>query len=316
MKDITIDPAPAPNAPLHVVTGAFGFSGKYIALRLLERGIRVRTLTNHPDGDSPLRTRIEVAPLNFRNVEELVRSLQGATTVYNTYWVRFARGRMNHETAVQNTKMLIRAAAQAGVQRIVHVSITNPSPSSPLPYFRGKAAVEEAIRSSALSYAILRPAVVFGAEDILLNNIAWMLRRFPVFALPGKGDYGLQPIFVEDLAALAVDSGRSRENIVVDAVGPEAYSYADLVQLIRNAIGSRSRVLHIPAAGVVLASWLLGRLVNDVVLTKDEVSGLMANLLISKEPPTGSTSLRAWLQAHARTTGRNYASELERHYRS
>jgi len=301
----------SPDAPLQVVTGAFGFSGRYIAERLLAKGERVRTLTNHPYSSSQM----EVAPLDFRKPGELAESMKGAAVLYNTYWVRFAHGNVSHEKAVENTRQLVRAAELAGVKRIVHVSITNPSLDSPLPYFKGKAAVEEVIRSSSLSYAILRPAVVFGDEDILINNIAWLLRRFPWFAIPGRGDCGLQPIFVEDLAALAVESGHSGENFVIDAVGPEVYQYAKLVDLIRRTIASRSRIIHLPPSWVRLASWLLGFLVDDVVLTKDEISGLMTNLLVSRQAPTGGTSLRAWLQGHAHAIGAKYASELSRHYR-
>jgi uncharacterized protein YbjT (DUF2867 family) len=296
---------------LNIVTGAFSFSGGYIAARLLAMGERVRTLTNHPRGGAAF----EVAPLDFRNPEQLVRSMTGAAVLYNTYWVRFAQGAINHQMAVDNTGAMIHAAERAGVKRIVHISITNPASDSPLPYFRGKAAVEEAIRSSSLSYAILRPAVVFGKEDILINNIAWLLRRFPIFAIPGAGDYGLQPIFVEDLAALAVDAGHGRENLVMDAVGPETYQYEDLVRLIRSTVGSRSRIVHMSPSLVRLASWFVGKLVHDVVLTKEEVDGLMANLLVSKQPATGKTSLRAWLQDNAERIGAQYASELQRHYR-
>jgi NADH dehydrogenase len=298
------------NTELSVVTGGFGFTGSYIARRLFAMGERVRTLTNHV----PKNAAFEAAPLNFQDTAGLVRSMAGASVLYNTYWVRFAYGEIDHAKAVDNTRRLIRAAEQAGVKRIVHVSITNPSLDSPLPYFKGKWEVEDAIRSSSLSYAILRPAVVFGKEDILINNIAWLLRRFPVFAIPGTGDYGLQPIFVEDLAELAVDVGHSGENVVMDAVGPESYKYVDLVRLIRSTVGGHSRIIHASPLLVWMASRLLGGLVHDVVLTKDEVSGLMANLLVSKEAPTGRTSLRAWLRDNAEMIGSRYASELGRHY--
>ncbi len=297
--------------PLNVITGAFGFTGSYIARRLLAMGERVRTLTNHPRAGAAFET----APLDFQDTQGLARSMAGPTVLYNTYWVRFAYGEVDHATAVENTRRLIRAAEEAGVKRIVHVSITNPSSDSALPYFKGKAEVEDAIRSSSLSYAILRPAVVFGKEDILINNIAWMLRRFPLFAIPGAGDYGLQPIFVEDLAELAVAAGHGRENMVIDAVGPETYKYDDLVRLIRSTADSRSRIVHLSPSLVWAASRFLGWLVHDVVLTKDEVSGLMANLLVSKQAPTGKTSLRSWLGDNAEAIGTRYASELARHYR-
>lgn len=303
------------HGPVNVVTGGFGFSGRRIAQKLLLRGERVRTLTNHPDTASALYDRMEIAPLDFEDEAALTRSLEGASILYNTYWVRFAYGRMSHEAAIRNTKRLLRAAESAAVRRIVHISITNPSLDSPLPYFRGKAELEESIRTSSLSYAILRPAVLFGQGDILINNIAWMLRNFPVFAIPGMGEYRVQPIFVEDLAELAVTVADAQDNLVIDAVGPETYTYDALVRLIRQAIGSRSRIIYQPAPLIRLASKILGLIVDDVVLTKDEIKGLTADLLVSHNPPTGHTSLRAWIEANAQALGTTYASELGRHYR-
>jgi uncharacterized protein YbjT (DUF2867 family) len=299
-----------------VVTGAFGFSGQQIARRLLVRGEKVRTLTNHPQPKSPLFNLVRACPLDFSNPKQLTDSLVGASVLYNTYWVRFAYGDINHDRAVQNTKLLIRAAEDAGVRRIVHVSITNPSVDSPLPYFKGKAELELAIQSSSLSYTILRPAVIFGEGDILINNIAFMLKHFPLFAVPGGGEYRIQPISVDDLAELAVEGGHQSANYIVDAVGPETYTYEELVRMIRSAIKSRSLLVHLPPAIIRLTAGVLGTILKDVVLTDDEIKGLMADLLVSHQPPTGATSLGAWIKSHAGTIGNIYASELSRHYRS
>jgi NADH dehydrogenase len=302
---------------LDVVTGAFGFSGKYISQRLLNMGRGVRTLTNH--APSQHDSRIEAVPLDFSDLPALTRRLEGAKVLYNSYWIRFGRGERTHELAVANSKKLIQAAEAAGVERLVHVSITNPSLESPLPYFSGKAEVEAAIRGSKLSYAILRPAVLFGDEDILINNIAWMLRRLPVFAIPGDGKYRLQPIFVEDLATLAVEQGQQRENAVLNAVGPETFSYDELVRLIREVVRSRSGLVHVAPQLVLMGAAALGWLLRDVVLTQDEIRGLMADLLfVGSEAtaplPAGATKLSTWLRDHATTAGTKYASELARHY--
>lgn len=297
-----------------VVTGAFGFSGQEIANLLLARGESVRTLTNHPRPDSPLAKRIEVHPLDFGNFEQLTESLRGASVVYNTYWVRFPRGEVTHAKAVDNTKNLIRAAEAAGVKRIVHVSITKPSLDSRLTYFRGKAELEEAIRNSSLTYAILRPAVLFGNGDILINNIAFMLKHFPAFMVPGSGCYRIQPIHVRDLAELAVEAGHRCDSYVLDAVGPETYTYLDLVKVIKFCTRSRALLVPTPAIAVKLASSLLGLLVKDVVLTEEEIQGLMADLLASDSAPTGRTSFREWVAQHSSEVGTSYASELERHY--
>jgi len=298
-----------------VVTGAFGYSGQYIARLLLEQGFIVKTLTGHPNPSSDLSGRIEVAPFNFDHPELLAASLEGVDTLFNTYWVRFAYGDMTHEKAVANSRVLINAAKQAGVRRFVHVSITNPSADSPLPYFRGKAQVERAIIDSGLSYAILRPTVAFGREDILVNNIAWLLRKFPLFAVPGNGEYRLQPIFVEDLAELAVQGGDSDLNFVQDAVGPEIFTFNDLVRRIAQTVGSRAALVHMPPRLAWMLSKVIGLMTGDVTLTEDEVQGLMDGLLVSKAAPTGHTRLSEWMNQNAASLGVKYASELARHYR-
>jgi NADH dehydrogenase len=300
---------------LNVVTGAFGYTGKYITRRLLSRGEHVKTLTGHPNRPNPFGEQVRVVPFNFDHPSELTRSLEGATTLYNTYWVRFPHGGVTFEKAVENTKTLIRAAEEAGLRRIVHVSITNASPESPLPYFRGKGLLEEAIMASGLSYAIIRPTVIFGAEDILINNIAWLLRRFPLFAVPGTGDYRLQPIFVEDVAEIVVSAGHQTDNMLIDAVGPEIYTFDELVRLIAGKVGSRARIVHLPPGLALFLARLVGYVVKDVVLTQDEVEGLMAGLLVSEGPPTGQTRLSEWLTQNAGRVGAQYASELNRHYR-
>ncbi len=305
-----------PEATTSVVTGAFGFSGQRIAKRLLLRGEKVRTLTNHPQPGSPLFGRVQVFPLDFADTKQLTESMRGASVLYNTYWIRFSHSGVSHQAAVQNTKALIRAAEAAGVKRIVHVSITNPSIDSPLPYFKGKAELEQAIQASSLSYAILRPAVLFGEGDILINNIAFMLKRFPLFGIPGCGEYHVQPIFVDDLAELAADGGHRSDSYTVDAVGPENYAYTDLVKMIRSAVGSKSWLIHLAPAFIRLASGVLGAILKDVVLTEDEIKGLMDDLLVSHAPPLGRTSLKGWIESQAETIGNSYASELARHYRS
>jgi uncharacterized protein YbjT (DUF2867 family) len=301
--------------PSHAVTGAAGYSGRAIAALLLERGDEVRSLTGHPDRPDPFGGRVTNHLLDWERPEAIARSLEGVTVLYNTWWIRFAHGDSDHAMAVERSRVIIGAAARAGVERIVHTSITQPSPDSALPYFAGKAAVEEAVRESGMSWAILRPAVFFGGRDVLLNNIAYLLRRLPVFGVPGDGSYRVQPIHVEDFAQLAVSHGASRDDVLLDAVGPEAYAYDDMVRLIGRSVGHPARLLHLPPSLVLLASRLLGPLLGDVVLTREEIDGLMADLLVSEVEATGTTALSSWLEGHGEQLGRTWASELQRHYR-
>lgn len=307
-------------AELDAVTGAFGYSGKYITRKLLDAGIEVRTLTSSPQRDNPFGNQVKVAPLAFDDSAQLTAALRGAAVLINTYWVRFNyRGRGSdrntafaHRAAVENTRRLFTAAGAAGVRRIVHVSITNPSEDSPLEYFRGKAQLERTLRESGLSYAILRPAVLFGHEDILVNNIAWALRRLPFFGVFGHGRYRLQPIHVEDFAELAVRAAGQGHDQIIDAIGPETFEYRELVARIAEIIGCRRPILSVPVwLGSAIAR-VLGLLVNDVVLTRDEIAGLIAGLLCTGSPPAGSRRLSDWAVENANALGRRYASELAR----
>lgn len=296
----------------HVVTGAYGYSGKRIARRLLENGHRVKTLTNSPQRENPFGTRIEAHPFNFGEPEKLKESLRGATTLYNTYWVRFNHATFAHASAVKNSLILFEAAKEAGVERIVHVSITNPSAGSPLEYFSGKAKLEEALVAMGISHAILRPTVLFGEEDILVNNIAWMLRKFPLFGVFGDGSYRLQPIYVEDLAELAVEQGEGRENMIINAIGPETFTYREMVTMIGQAIGKPRPIIRISPAIGYLVGRLVSLLVNDVLVTREEIEGLMAGLLYVESPPAGETRLTEWARQNASSLGRRYTSELAR----
>jgi uncharacterized protein YbjT (DUF2867 family) len=297
-----------------IITGAFSYTGKYATRLLLDAGYGVRTLTSHPRRENPFGQRVAVLPYNFEQPDELRRSLEGASTLINTYWVRFPHGGVNFETAVRNSRTLIQAARDAGVKRMVHVSIANPSLQSPLAYYRGKADVEEAVRESGMSYAILRPTVIFGAEDILINNIAWFVRHLPVFGIPGDGRYGVRPIYVEDMAQLLVRSAAEAGSSVRDAVGPETFPFEELVRMIAREVRSSCRVVHMPAWLAYMGTRVMGWVVGDVVLTWEEYLGLMANLLAPEGPAAGATRLSEWLAANRESVGRKYASEVERHF--
>jgi len=298
--------------PIHVVTGAYGFTGRYIAGRLLAAGLNVKTLTNSTSRRNSFNSTLHAAPFNFNDPKKLVESLSGATVLYNNYWVRFNHKNFTYAQAVENTRILFEAAKAAGVKRIVHISITNPSEYSRFEYFRGKAQIERMLIESGISYAILRPAVIFGPEDILLNNIVWFLRRFPVFGIFGDGRYRLQPIHVEDLAELAVKQGQGTDNRIIDAIGPETFTYRGLVEEIGSAIGRKRPVISMPPAAGYFIGRVIGRMMGDVAITRDEIDGLMADLLYTGSAPAGRRRLTDWIRENAGTAGMRYSSELAR----
>lgn len=296
----------------YAVTGAHGYSGKHIARRLLDAGYAVMTLTNSPGRPNPFGGRVEVKPLSFEDVDALADSLRGVDVLINTYWVRFNHPMFKQADAVANTKVLFTAAGLAGVRRIVHFSITNPSLDSPLEYFRSKAVLEQSLVDSRISHAILRPAVLFGKEDILINNIAWVLRRFPVFGVCGDGEYKVQPIHVDDMAALAVELSEGTENVVVDAIGPETFTFREMVGTIGALIGKPRPIISLPPSLVWLTAKAIGRVMGDVMLTKPEIEGLMGNLLYTNSPAVGKIKLTDWILENQHVIGTRYASEMAR----
>lgn len=298
----------------NVVTGAFGYTGAYIAEMLIARGEKVKTLTNRPNRPNPFGDRISIAPYSFNDPSALVESLRGADTLYNTYWARFTYGGISYDKAVENTRILIRAARDAGVRRIVQMTVMNASEDSPIPYFRGKGQVERAVIESGISYAILRPCMIFGPNGILVNDIAWLLRRLPLFAIPGDGLYKVSPIFVKDLAALAVDVSAGSENQSIDAVGPETLTFDGLVRFIKSVVHSRALIVHAPPRLALLMAQMAGKIVHDIILEQWEVDALLAGLLYSDDPPVGRTRLSDWLAENAASLGTSYFSELARNY--
>jgi uncharacterized protein YbjT (DUF2867 family) len=298
-----------------VVTGAFGYIGRYIARHLLELGEDVRTITTHPDKPNPFGHSVKAFPYRFHEPDELTSSLRGASTLYNTYWVRFEYGGVTFGQAVHNTVTLFDCARKAGIEKIVHMSVTHASDKTDLPYYKGKALQERALMDCGVPYSIVRPTLVFGKEDILINNIAWLIRRFPIFPIFGSGGYMVQPIYARDLAAIAVVSATIRESGIVDAIGPETFTFKGLVQLIASRIKPNVRLVHVlPWLGIALGR-IIGVAVRDVILTRDELEGLMDNKLTSDQPPNAPTRFSDWLEANKDTVGTSYSSELAKHFR-
>ena len=298
-----------------VVTGAFSYTGRFIARKLLDDGRRVRTLTNHPQRPGAQELDVDVAPLKFTDRAALVESLRGADVFYNTYWVRFPHAGISFGDAVANTRILMSAAAEAGVRKVVHISVSNPSIESHLDYYAGKARTEELVRESGLQWAIVRPTLIFGRGDILINNIACLMRNMPFFVIPEMGRYRVQPVAGEDVAEIATWAAGQAENVVVDAAGPEIMTYAELVNSIAIAVHRRPRILNLPSTLTLAAGDVVGLFVRDIVLTRQELEGLMEELLVSKEEPRGARRVDDWLLQSANVLGRSYASELSRHFR-
>lgn len=302
-----------------VITGAFGYSGAAITDQLKAAGREVRTLTSHPRGDAD---GIDTRPLDFTDPDALTRNLSRAHTLYCTYWVRFPHGSATRESAVANSKILFDAAARAGIERIVYVSILHADTGSPYPYFSGKGAVEAHLRAAGVPHAIARPAILFGESrrlgvqaSVLVNNIAWLLRHLPVFGVGDGGGYRVRPIHVDDLARLCVDLAQRDGNVTVDAVGPDDPTFREMITAIRAATGSRSVLVPVPGRLIPPLASVLGVALRDVLLTAEEYQAMADGLATSDASATGQTSLMDWIARNGGELGREYANELARHYR-
>lgn len=307
--------APAVATQRTMVTGAFSFTGAFVAQELLRRGHSVLTMTSHPTPPGPWAASVASVPYRFDDAAALRRSLVGTQTLVNTYWIRFPRNGLDFRDAVENIRILCECATEADVRRFVHVSVSNPSADSPFPYYRGKAAAEQAVRRAAPSWGIVRPTLLFASNDILLNNMAWLLRHFPVFALPGDGLYRVQPVSGGDVGRIVADVALDDADVVQDAAGPQVLSFREVVAMLRSAVHSKARVVQTPSPVALGLAKMAGLLVRDVVLTRYELGGLAAELLVSAQPPLGTETLGQGLASYGAGLGARYHSELDRHFR-
>lgn len=303
-----------PPAKTVAITGAFSYSGQYMARALLDQGHQVITLTRKIKSDHPLAREIKAIPLDFVNPKQLQQDLGGIDVLVNTYWVRYSYPGSSFEQAVVNSGILLKAAKDAGVRRVVHISVSNPDLNSKLAYFHGKQEVEDLVKACGLSYSILRPTIIFGKEEVLINNITWLLRKFPVFAIPGKGAYRVQPVFVEDLARLVVQSANLDENRIIDVAGPEVFSFRELLELLKKVAGANTILVNVPPGIALFLSKVLGFLLGDIMLTNEELIALMNERLIVGDQFFGSTRFSEWARQNATELGKKYTNELRRHH--
>ncbi len=299
-----------------LITGASGYIGGAIAERMHVEA-ELRSLTSHP-GKNRFGDRVRLFPYAFDRPAQMADAFRGADVFVNTYYVRFNYGTVTFERAVDATRDLISLAHEAGVRKLVHVSVSNAREGSELPYYHNKGRIERLVRESGLDYTILQPAIVVGRGDILVNNIAYFLRRLPVFAMFGKGECRVQPMTLSafaDVAVEAIDGGHS--NTTLPVAGPRDWTFIDMVQAIRTAVRSRALIVRAPSVVALVGLKAAGLLLGDVVLTNDEIKGLTREYLWAEQPLRRGEDFAQWLHqpAVASDLGQHYASELARHFR-
>ena len=305
------------------VTGAWGFSGRHVAERLLTKSWTLRSISSRspsPEDDphDGLVRRIGYT----HDIDRLAADLSGCRVLVSNFWSRHDRPPIGHRgpwlshlQAVEQSAVLIEAAVRAGVERLVWTSITNPGRDTDLSYFAGKAVVEQLVRRSGLRFAILRPACFFGRGGILIDNVAWAARRLPFVPIPDGPPYRIRPIHVEDYADLVAEAAASSDDYTIDAVGPDRPEFGELIHEVADATGGRAKALRLPMKACRLSYAAAGRILGETVLSNDELTGLSRNRLDSKAEPTGSTSLLAWVRTTRRELGRRFRREPGRRWR-
>ena len=299
-----------------LITGASGFIGGAVAARLVGRA-EVRGLTSHPSKNR-FGDRVRSFAYDFDDSRRMAPAFDGVDTFVNSYYVRFNYGGLTFENAVERSRALIAQAKSAGVRRIVHVSVSNASEASDLPYYSNKGRIERIVAESGVDYTILRPALVVGAGDILVNNIAYFLRRVPLFTIFGDGSYRAQPMTVDAFAEIAVEAvDGGHRNMTLAVAGPSDWRFVDMVRAIRRAVRSRALIVPAPAWVALGGLAVAGALLRDVVLTSDEVKGLTREYLYAESPLRRGADFAEWLARPEVSSmlGRRYESELARHFR-
>jgi len=295
----------------YMVTGAFSFTGRHVAKRLLEEGEEVRTMTRFPQSASPFAEAVPAVPFDYDDVGALTQALRGCDRLINTYWRRQPEGNLGYDRVVQQSKNLFAAAKAVGIERIVHMSINDPH-GKKFPYFRAKCATERAVRECTVSSVVVRPQLVFGDGELLINNLAWTLRQSRLAAVPGDGQYLMQPIHASDYAELIVGLSRNRRDGVVNGVGPDVMTYDDMVSMVGNAIGRKPRILHVHPKFFDRVARLINRFVEEPTVLDYEVYGCLVENGVVPREPQGTRRLVDWLRDHADSLGRRYADQDRR----
>lgn len=272
---------------LVTIYGGSGFVGRYIARRMAKAGWRVRVACRRPNEAMFVRTygvvgQVEPVLCNIRHDDSVRQVMQGADAVVNCVGTFDAKGKNNFD-AVQDegAARIARIAAEENVGQMVHISAIGANADSESDYQRTKAEGEAGVLRHMPGAMILRPSVVFGAEDQFFNRFAGMSRMGPVLPVVG-GDTRFQPVYVDDVAQAAVLGATGEApGGVYELGGPEVGTFRDLMQDMLGVIRRRRLVLNLPfwAAGVMarvldgISTLTLG-LFNNRLLTRDQVKSL------------------------------------------
>src|SRR6185437_10907373 len=290
--------ARSPYDTLVTVYGGSGFLGRHVVRALARRHYRIRVAVRRPDLAfhlQPLGRVGQISPVqaNLRNAESVAAAAQGADVVVNLVGILFERGRQRFNTIHTEGAANVARAAKAQGARLVHVSAIGADENSTSSYARSKAAAEHVIREIVPEATIMRPSIMFGAEDNFFNLFASLARMSPFLPLIGGGHTRFQPVFVGDVAqaiARAVD-GEARAGTTYELGGPEVRTFREILEYILKTTKRRRLLVPLPFLLAKLQASLM-QFMPTPLLTPDQVELLRTDNVVSQEAMTQQRTLQ------------------------
>lgn len=275
-----------------LVLGGTGFVGRHVCEHLNRLGIRVTVPTRHPEHAKTVQMlpMVTVVTADVHDDRALQCLLREADAVVNLIAILHGSRQRFEQVHVALPQRLAQAMLAAGIRRLVHVSALGADATGPSHYLRSKGEGEQALRALAgagLDLTVLRPSVIFGAEDRFLNLFARLQRSLPVVPLAGA-DARLQPVWVGDVAQAIVACLQRDDTIgrTYEAVGPEVWTLADLVRLAGRLSGHPRPVLPLPRAVAYFQALLMELLPGEPLLSTDNLRSLEVPNVASGAWPT------------------------------
>ena len=313
-----------------LILGGTGFVGSHVCEKLSRLPCRVTLATRRSDNARHLQLlpMLDVAEIDVHDTAALTALLAGHDAVVNLVAILHGSQAAFDKAHVQLPLQLVRACEASGVRRIIHISALGASPDSASMYQRSKARGEALLLDSGLDATVLRPSVIFGAEDKFLNTFADLQQLLPVIPLAGS-QARFQPVWVEDVASAVLRCLEDTSTVgqIFEACGPEVFTLKQLVELAGRYAGINGGegrpVIGLPDALARLQAWVMELAPGDPVLSRDNLDAMKTDNVASGKLPglqalgihpatlgaigptyLGARGLRSGLMAKRRTAGR------------
>lgn len=274
------------------ITGGTGFIGRHLAEELRAEGHEVVALGSQASAvkAGPKKGALRIG---LDDVDKLAEAFAGCDVVAHCAGINREIGRETYQRVhVEGTRHVVTAAKQAGVRKIVFISFLRARPECGSKYHESKWTAEEIVRASGLDYTILKPGVIYGKGDHMLDHLSHAFHTFPVFAFVGMKDQLVRPTAVADLVrvlrATVVENRLSRETVAV--TGPEEITLRTAVQRVARVVGKRPLMFRLPLAFHYTFGWLLERLMKTPLVAVAQVR-ILSEGVVDPLPPCAGLPL-------------------------